>query len=309
MLDLVGKRYWFFLLSAAIIILGLISLLIPPALNAGIDFVSGSTMTIAFEAEVAQADLRHELSSLGHGDAVIQRTGEGKYLIRTRDLNPEAKQMLEDGLRTKFGSMTVMDFYSVSPIVATEIVQNSALAVVAASVGILIYLWWAFRQVSNPLRYGVCAVIALIHDVLVVVGAFSILGKLFGVEVDAMFITGLLTVIGFSVHDTIVVFDRIRENLKKGISREFEVTVNASLLETMSRSVNTTLTVLITLVALLTFGGVTIRNFLLVLLIGFTSGTYSSIFNASQILVAWEKDDLGRFLKRIQLRQAEARRA
>ncbi|MBI2909743.1 MAG: protein translocase subunit SecF [Chloroflexi bacterium] len=309
MLDLVGRRYWFFLLSALFIVPGLISLAIPPGLKAGIDFSSGSTMTIAFEAQVTQADLRSEFADLGHGDTVIQRTGEGNYLVRTRDLSPDAKGRVEDGLRAKFGAFTVLDFYSVSPVVATEIVQNSALAVVVASFGILMYLWWAFRQVPNPFRYGVCAVVALIHDVLVVLGAFSIMGKLFEVEIDAMFITGLLTVIGFSVHDTIVVFDRTRENLKKGISREFDTTVNASLLETMSRSVNTSLTVVITLAALLLFGGVTIRNFLLVLLIGIISGTYSSIFNASQLLVAWEKGDFGRFFRRLQPRQAEAKRA
>jgi len=158
-----------------------------------------------------------------------------------------------------------------------------------ACAGILLYLWWAFRHVRDPWRYGVCAVVALVHDTLIVVGIFSILGRLFAVELDSLFITAVLTVIGFSVHDTIVVFDRLRENSVRHQGEPFEDIVNHSLMQTMGRSLTTSLTVLLTLFTLWLFGGVTIRNFVLALLIGITAGTYSSIFNASMLLVIWER--------------------
>jgi preprotein translocase SecF subunit len=165
--------------------------------------------------------------------------------------------------------------------------------VIASSVFILLYVWFAFRKVARPWRYGTCAIIALLHDVLVVLGVFSILGWLFNVQIDALFITALLTIVGFSVHDTIVVFDRIRENMQRRTTETFEQVVNASLVQTMARSLNTSLTVLFTLSALTLFGGASIQTFTLALLIGIFSGTYSSIFNASMLLVIWEKGELG----------------
>jgi preprotein translocase subunit SecF len=165
-------------------------------------------------------------------------------------------------------------------------------------VGILAYLSWAFRRVRNPWRYGTCAVFALVHDALLVLGVFSILGRLFHIELDALFITAVLTVIGFSVHDTIVVFDRIRENLGRYVGESFETVVNHSLTQTLGRSLNTSITVLLTLTTLLLFGGVTIRTFVLALIIGIAAGTYSSIFNASLLLVIWENGELARFFGR-----------
>ena len=187
----------------------------------------------------------------------------------------------------------VLDNASVTGSVAAQTTQNAFLAVLAASVCILLYVWFSFRRVPKPWRYGTCAIIALLHDVLVVVGIFSILGWAFHIQINALFITALLTVVGFSVHDTIVVFDRIRENMQRRTSETFEQVVNASLIQTMARSLNTSLTVLITLSALTLFGGVSIRDFTLTLLIGIFSGTYSSIFNASMLLVIWEKGELG----------------
>jgi preprotein translocase SecF subunit len=187
----------------------------------------------------------------------------------------------------------VLDNASVTGSVAAQTTQNAFLAVLAASVLILLYIWFSFRKVAKPWRYGACAIIALLHDVLVVCGVFSILGWLFDVQISALFITALLTVVGFSVHDTIVVFDRIRENMQRRTTESFEQVVNASLVQTLARSLNTSLTVLITLSALTVFGGVTIREFTLALLIGVFSGTYSSIFNASMLLVIWEKGELG----------------
>jgi preprotein translocase SecF subunit len=181
----------------------------------------------------------------------------------------------------------------VSGSVASETTRNSVFAVLAASVLIVLYISFAFRKVDRPWRYGTSAIIALLHDVLVVLGVFSILGWLIGFQIDALFITALLTVVGFSVHDTIVVFDRIRENMQRRTSETFDQVVNASLVQTMARSLNTSLTVIFTLSALTLFGGATIRPFTLALLIGIVSGTYSSIFNASMILVIWDKGELG----------------
>ncbi len=185
-------------------------------------------------------------------------------------------------------------YTSVGPTVGSELLGRAMLAILAAAVAILIYLTVVFRKVPNSFRYGVCAVIALLHDVLVVVGVFAILGILFGEQVDALFITAMLTVIGFSVHDTIVVFDRVRENIMRRRFERFEDVVNYSLVQTLARSINTSITVLITLFALYLFGGATIRSFVLALLIGIISGTYSSIFNASMLLVIWENRDWGR---------------
>jgi preprotein translocase SecF subunit len=211
------------------------------------------------------------------------------------------------GLMAAFlnGSGPYMQLISNSEVgasVAAETTRNAVLAVLAASAFILLYIWFAFRKVARPWRYGTSAIIALLHDVLVVLGVFSILGWLFNVQVDALFITALLTIVGFSVHDTIVVFDRIRENMQRRTSETFEQVVNASLVQTMARSLNTSLTVLFTLSALTLFGGASIRYFTLALLIGIFSGTYSSIFNASMLLVIWEKGELG--LGRFQRKRA-----
>ncbi len=190
----------------------------------------------------------------------------------------------------------VVDSSEVGGSVAAQTIQDSILAVIAASVLILLFVWFSFRKVPKAWRYGACAIIALLHDVLVVLGIFSILGKLFNIQIDSLFITALLTVVGFSVHDTIVVFDRIRENMQRRTSETFEEVVNASLLQTMARSLNTSLTVLFTLLALTLFTNdisASVHNFTLALLIGIFSGTYSSIFNASMLLVIWEKGELG----------------
>ncbi len=304
--DLVSKRYWFFLISAIVIIPGLISLVLPGGLRPGIDFTSGSIMTIRFDQPVDQQALRDAFADLGHHEAIVQRADDGTYIVRTTVLRGEERdesgnvirsterQRVEQALTEKFGPLTVLSFDQVSPIVAAEVVRNAILAVMVACIGILIYLWWAFRQVKESWRYGVCAVFALVHDVLVVVGVFSILGRLFAIELDALFITAVLTVIGFSVHDTIVVFDRIRENSIRHMGEPFEDIVNHSLMQTMGRSLTTSLTVMLTLLTLFLFGGVTIRIFVLALLVGVTTGTYSSIFNASMLLVIWEKGELGR---------------
>jgi len=296
MFDIIGKRYLFFLISAGVILVGIISL-VAFGLRPGIEFSSGSMMTVSFEREVDHRQLRQELASLGYADAIVQRTGEGDFLIRTATLTGEKKTELTNALVAKFGNLEEMEFYSVSPMVATETARNAFWAVLAAAVGILLYITWAFRRMPNPLHYGTCAIIALVHDVLVVLGIFSILGVMFDWEINLMFITGVLAVIGYSVNNTVVVFDRIRENLTKGVSSNFAVIVNSSLVETLSRSLNTSLTTLFVVLALLLFVGASIQNFAVVLLIGIIAGTYSSICIAPLLVLVWEKREWGKFLR------------
>ena len=324
MFDFVARRKWYYLLSALVLLPGIISLLIPPSLKPGIEFTGGTTFTVAFAQQVDQQQLRTALSDLGHPEAVVQRTGENHFLVRTRELEgaaqapevgpalPSERETVEAGLEQRFGdfldnngnvSHRFIDFASVSGTVSEEIGRNAGLAVIVASMAILLYISWAFRAVPKPFLYGAAAIVALLHDVVLVVGAFSIFGKLFDIEINTMFLTGVLTVMGFSVHDTIVVFDRIRENLRRVEGARFAEVVNISLNQTLARSVNTSFTVVLVLVAMLLMGGVTIRNFLLVLVIGIISGTYSSIFMASQLLVTWEERDIHRLVRRFMPRR------
>ena len=309
MIDFVSRRVLFFVISVALIVPGVISLLLPGGLNPGIDFTSGSILTLQFQQPVEQGQLRQAFADRGHPEAIVQRSEE-VFLVRTFPLSGETRdaageiaqvserQSVEQALAARFGPVDVLGFDSVSPLVAAEIVQKSILAVLVACGGILLYLWFAFRKVKSPWRYGACAVFALIHDALLLLGAFSLLGRFFHVELDALFITATLTVIGFSVHDTIVVFDRVRENLQRYAGDSFETVVNHSLTQTLGRSLSTSITTLLVMVALLLFGGVTIRPFVLALVIGLISGTYSSIFNASMLLVVWENGELARFFGR-----------
>jgi len=312
MLDFAGKRWWYLGFSLIMFSIVAIALAIPPHLRAGIEFTSGSSFTFAFERDVKQDDLRGALASLGHSEARIQGAGTNEYLIRTRELQgapslgsaqgpvpPGEIDQLQSAIEERFGPVTRKDFSTVSGTVSTEIARNATLAVVVASIAILIYISLAFRHLPKPWLFGAAAVIALLHDAFIILGLFSILGKWRGTEVDTGFITALLTVIGFSVHDTIVVFDRIREKVTHDPFIPFEEAVNASLTETLARSLNTSFVVVLTVISLLLIGGVTIRNFLLVLLVGIISGTYSSIGIASQLLVAWENGDFGRFFRRL----------
>ena len=298
-MDFVGKRNWFFLFSFLIILPGVVFLIINPGLRLGIDFTGGSTMTINFSSPVSQDALRTELTRIGQVDATVQSFGENTYFIRTRQLSDQEKDALTNQLAASLSPDGQDDPVSsdfVSPVVARDTILNGMYAVIAASVGIFIYLWWAFRSVPRPFRYGIAALIALVHDLVIVIGIFAILGNLLGLEVNTMFLVAVLTVIGYSVNDTIVVFDRLRENVLNYGNRGFAQNVNVSISETIGRSLNTSLTVLIVLLALLLFGGATIRTFLLVLVIGVVAGTYSSIAVASQVLVAWESGDFARML-------------
>lgn len=295
MIDIIGKRFWFFLISALVIIPGIIAMAVF-GLDAGIDFSSGTTMTLRFSTEVEQGQLREELADLGYDEAVIQRTGDGDFFIRIREVSSDEREELLSNLESTLGiSITMRDSYTVSPVIATETGRNAAIAVVVAAVAMLFYIAWAFRRMPKPLRWGVCGIAALVHDVLVVMGIFAILGWVAGVQIDAMFITGMLTVVGYSINNTVVVFDRIRENASKGVSKDFAVTVNSSILETLARSLNTSITTLFVILAIFLFGGVTVRYFILVLLIGVISGTYSSLCIAGPLLVIWDRGEWARF--------------
>jgi len=306
MFDMVGKRFLFFLISAVVILIGIVSLVVF-GLKPGIEFSSGSMMTVSFEQEVAQSELKQELVNLGYPNVIIQRTGEGDFFIRTPELTGEDKAALESALSARFGSLAEREFYSVSPMVAEETAHNAAIAVAVAAVGILLYITWAFRRMPRPLHYGTCGIIALVHDVLVVLGIFSILGAILGWEINLMFITGVLAVIGYSINNTVVVFDRIRENLGKGISPDFEVVVNGSLVETLSRSLNTSLTTIFVVLALLLFVGASIQNFAVVLLIGIIVGTFSSLCIAPTLLIVWERGEWGKFIQWLPLPPAKAK--
>ena len=308
--DIVGKRKWFLVLSALLLIPGIISLLIPPSLNLGLEFSSGSALEVRFDERVqfTESEVRVVLESMGHPEAIIQVTGDNGLLIRTDtlreavgDLASEQSQ-IRDALNERIGPLTSegFSFESVSPLVARETVVKTIWASIAAAIGILVYVTWAFRNVPNPVRYGLAAIVALVHDVVIVIGIFSILGKALDIEVDVIFMVGLLTIAGYSVNDTIVVFDRIRENVARSVNqdRPLATVINTSLLESMARSLNTSLTTMLVIVALLLIGGSTIRPFLLVLACGVVIGTYSSIFVASQFLVMWDRGELRRLLPR-----------
>ena len=308
--DIVGKRKWFLVLSALLLIPGIISLLIPPSLTLGLEFSSGSALEVRFDERVqfTVSEVRVVLESMGHPEAIIQVTGDNGLLIRTNtlreavgDLQSEQSQ-IRDALNERIGPITSegFSFESVSPLVARETVVKTIWASIAAAIGILVYVTWAFRNVPNPVRYGLAAIVALVHDVVIVIGIFSILGKALDIEVDVIFMVGLLTIAGYSVNDTIVVFDRIRENVARSVNqdRPLATVINTSLLESMARSLNTSLTTMLVIVALLLIGGSTIRPFLLVLACGVVIGTYSSIFVASQFLVMWDRGELRRLLPR-----------
>ncbi len=306
MIDFVGKRKWYFLVSGIIILIGVIFLL-SVGLQRGIEFTGGTMVTVRFEQEVIQEELREELAVLGHDDAIIQWSDDAQaFVIRTTELSEEDIVVMQNALTEAFGTLTIVEVYAISGSIASDIEGNAMIAVIVAAIGILLYVTWAFRRLIRPFRYGVCAIVALLHDVIIVLGIFSVLGVIFDIEIDAMFIVGVLTIIGYSVNDTIVVFDRIRENSLKSPGTPLATTVNNSIMETLGRSLNTVITTLFVILALLLLGGATIHNFALVLLIGVISGTYSSIFIASQLLVAWENGAFGRLFRRVVPKRAPA---
>lgn len=296
MLNIIGKKNIYFLISLLVIIPGIVSLFLW-GLRLSIDFTGGSRTTLLFPVAVNQKNQDAVKKSFKEEnvDVVSLTTVVGNRLVvQTKPLNENQDEKIISRLRKNIGQVKQEEFETIGPVIGAETTLNAFKTIFFASILIVLYIAYSFRKVPKPAsswRFGVCAIIALIHDVLVVVGIFSLLGHYFHVEIDSLFVTAILTVIGFSVHDTIVVFDRIRENLRRFIGIPFPQIVNDSVLQTLVRSLNTSLTAILVLLTLLVFGGESIRWFVAALLIGITSGTYSSIFNAAPLLVAWQEWD------------------
>lgn len=289
-MNIIAKRNWFFLLSTLVIVPGIISIALF-GFKFSIDFTGGTLWELKLNGEIDRSKLKEVIESYQISVHSVQKTQTDSYLIRTQPISQDDNSKIIAQLSNNFGKVEEIRFETVGPTISKQLTQNAVKALALTLVGIIIYITWAFRKLPKDVssfRFGATAVIALIHDVLVLIGSFSILGHFWSVEIDSLFITALLTVIGFSVHDTIVVYDRIRENLLKKTSSDFESIVNNAILQTLGRSIATSATVIFVLVALLLFGGVTIRWFVVALLIGIVSGTYSSIFNAAPLLVVWQ---------------------
>ncbi len=276
-------KWLYFGISLLILIPGVFSLF-RYGLRLSIDFTGGTLL----EIQSSPADFKKIASDQKLDLSSVQSSAEGIYLLRFKSLDASQSAKFQAAIGT---GVVEKRYESVGPVVGAEMTKKALLAVVLASLAIVVYIAWSFKGVPKPYsswKFGVSAVVALLHDALVVLGLFSLFGHLYHVEIDALFVTAILTVIGFSVHDTIVVFDRVRENLPKMYNKPFSEIVDFSLTETLVRSLNTSLTVILTLTALLLFGGETIRWFVVALLVGIVSGTYSSIFNAAPLLVIWE---------------------
>lgn len=266
--------------------------LVTSGLKLGIDFTGGALLEYQFTQQVNVEELKAVLTSQGIEVGQITPASDNTYIIKTKPIEQEKINTLKDKLSEKYTAVIERRIENVGPVVGSELKRKALIALGIAILGIILYIAFSFRKVPKPTsswRFGITAIVALLHDVLIVVGAFAIFGVFLEVEVDGLFVTALLTIIGFSVHDTIVVFDRIRENLIKNMGRDFTTVANISVLQTISRSLNTSLTVVFVLFGLLLFGGETLRWFTVALLIGIISGTYSSIFNATAMLSWWEE--------------------
>jgi preprotein translocase subunit SecF len=294
MIQIINKRYYFFALSLLIIIPGMILLgflIARRSLPLAIDFTGGSLLEVKFaSAQPQPADIVSLYNKLGVGDVQVQTTSTDSYVIRSSVLDDSVRAQVANELSKEFNSeVTVLRYESVGPTIGREVTARAAQAVAVAAIIVAIYMTFAFRGIAHSLRYGTCAIFAMIHDVAVIFSLTAIGTKLWGWQIDSLFLTSLLTVIGFSVQDKVVVFDRIREN--SGIYRRlpFETLVNHSIVQTLGRSINTQLmTVQFMLLSLALFGGITLREFAVILLVGMICGTYSSIFIAAPILVVWE---------------------
>lgn len=305
-MNIIKNRYLYFLISLLVIIPGVVFLILNwtktgKPLPLGIDFTGGSLLEVQFTgARPDENTIRGAFTKYApETDPTIQPVETDAYAIRSRTIDDATKgQIVAEFEKISGKPVNVLAFSSVSASVGAEVTKAAGFAILLAAGAILAYIWYAFRGVEHAIRYGTAAVLAMLHDILVVIGVEAILAYFLGWEADALFLTALLTVIGFSVHDTIVVFDRIRENSHVYRRVDYETLVNHSIVQTLDRSINTQLTVMFTLFALVLFGGESIRHFVTILLVGIFSGTYSSIFNASPILVVWENREWKNWFRR-----------
>jgi preprotein translocase subunit SecF len=302
---IIARKRWFFLFSLLLTVPGIAFIAATPltggdvGLRFSVEFTGGTVWEFKLEEAAEPATIRDAVVAVGHPEAQVIEGEGGFLLLRTKPLDLQSGSTLDPsqpagaelaeireaivgaaGPIAEEGSLS-----TVGPVISQDLTQQALLLVFLGSLGIVLWMTYRFQNV----RFGAAALVALLHDVIVTVGFFAVAGTFFNVEVDALFITAMLTIIGFSVHDTIVVFDRVRENVARYAGAPFAEIVNHSIVQTMGRSLNTTATVLITLLALLVFAGGSIRTFVLALFVGILSGTYSSIFNASPLLVWWEE--------------------
>jgi preprotein translocase subunit SecF len=292
MLNYAAKSHLFVMIAIIVIILGVIAAAVPGGLKLGLDFKGGILMALVPNEGITRGDVQNKLSDLGYPEAAgrVQETGDGKFLIRTRDLSEEEQQSLKDGL-AEVGTVDPNESGYVSASVASQTARNAAIATSVAVALMLVYITWAFRKVPHSIRYGTASIVALVFNLVVTVGVFALLGRILGWEIDPMFITALLAIIGYSVNDSIVVLDRVRENKARGIGGDYDTLVNYSIQETLVRSLNTGMTTLLAILAVYLIVGGPIRSFLMALFVGIVAGTYSSIFVAGQLLVMWEHGD------------------
>jgi preprotein translocase subunit SecF len=285
------KYKWLYFAISVLLMLPGLYFLLRHGLRLSIDFTGGTLLEVQTQKQISADDIRRISAPLGFDISSIQPSSDNVYVIRLKAISQDQYNQFKTLLASSSGEVIDKRFETVGPLVGAEMTRNALISVLVASLFIIIYIAWSFRSIPKPYsswKFGSSAVIALVHDVFMVVGMFSLFGEIWGVEIDSLFVTALLTIIGFSVHDSIVVFDRVRENLVKLPRATFEQVVDFSITETLVRSLNTSLTVTLTLTSLLLFGGETIRWFVAALLVGIISGTYSSIFNAAPILVLWE---------------------
>ncbi len=298
MFHIVEKRRWYFLFSSLVIIIGLAALIYSTVTTGSpfklaIDFTGGSLWQLSFDQPVQPAELRQVFVEQGFNDPAVTTLGEANTLqVRLPPVDEEEKPVLLQAVEARFGNTKELLFSSVGPAIGREVTQAAFVAILAASIAILGFMVFAFRKVQHPIRYGTVAILAMFHDLALTLGVFSILSLLFDWEADALFLTALLTVISFSMQDKIVVFDRIRENSPKYRGESFSAIANRSIMETIHRSLATQLNAIFVMVAILLFGGATIKQFMAVMLMGLASGTYSSIFIAIPLLVGWTEHDL-----------------
>ncbi len=302
MFNLVQKRRWFFLFSALIIIPGIVIMIYSVSetgapFRLSVDFVGGSIYDLKFtESGATEANVRAVFDSVGDDNVIIQQIGaadEYRWSVRGSFYEEETVTQIRAGLE----ELAPLDrenfrFEKVSETVGQEVTRAAIFAVFVAAVVITGFIVFAFRRVPNAFRYGVCAIAAMLHDLLVVLGVMSLAGLVLGWEVDALFLTAVLTVVGFSVQDSIVLFDRIRENIPRHLGEPYETIVNRSIWETIHRSLATQLNAFFIMIAILLFGGETIKQFIAIFFVGLLSGTYSSIFIAVPLLISWEKGEI-----------------
>jgi len=299
MFNIVQKRRWYFIFSAVLIALSLGAMIISfvrfgQPLRLGIDFTGGSIFVLQFEQAVDEEDLRTVFTDYGLEGAIVQPLGapdEYKWQVRTREVTADEVGSILTALEEQVGAIDrdALTFDTVEPAVGSEVARAAGLAILVASLVIVAFMWFSFRRVPNAFRYGACTIAGMTHNLLIAFGFYALMGIVAGWEVDALFLTAILTVIGFSVQDVIVVFDRIRENIPKHRKEPYEKVVNRSILETIHRSLATQLNAMFVMVAIIIFGGTTIKPFISTLLVGMVSETYSAIFIAVPLLVVWEK--------------------